>query len=451
MRRRLIALGVVLGVLLVVYIVATVSPSATRAPTGQMTAVTSVVRACGPSARLSLVAAPASGDTAGAATLSAVGGNKTTTLTAPRSASLISAPSGTTATEVSASGAMAEGLDAEQASTSGVGEVRCTDPGSDLWFVGTGQAAGASSIRLYLINTDALAATVNVLITTDSGAVSTEAFSGITVPPHQTVTESLTAAVDGSQVVALNVISTAGRVAAAVLEGSPGSGTWLPEAAAPSTSVIIPGLSAASSEARLFIAVPGQTNASVSVTALSPQGRLKPFGSTLVSASASAASEFALSSLGAGTDAIELTSDVPITAAVLVPGIGIGTVTSAVAPVSQQSVVAGNPVRGGYSTRVLVSAPGASARVAVSTIPATSPATDVTVRSGRTVSIPVAVPSGARGTFAVVVTPLAGSGPVYAARVITSGGAVDSIIPLVSALTSVTLPAVSNSYTAVMP
>lgn len=453
MRRRLTALAVVLGGLVVVYIIAVVPSSAAKAPAGQMAAVTSVVRACGPSARLSVAAAPASGAAAGAATVTAVGGSgaKTTTLTAPRSTSLVSAPSATAATEVSASGAMAEGLDADQASAAGLAEVRCADPGSDLWFVGTGQAAGASSVRLYLINTDSLAATVNVTITTDAGEVNTDAYSGITVPPHQTITESLTAAVTGSQVIALNVVSVAGRVGAAVFEGLPSSGLWLPGTAAPSTHVIIPGLAAASSAARLFIAVPGQTNASIRVTALSPQGPFQPFGSTPVSGSASAASEFSLSSLGAGADAIELTSSVPIVASVQVPGTGLGAVASAVAPVSQQSVVAGNPARGGYSTSVLLTAPGGSARVAVSTIPATSQATDVTVRSDRTLSVPVAVPSGAGGSFAVVVTPLAGSGPVYAARVVTSGGAVASIIPLVSALTSVALPAVSNSYTAVIP
>jgi len=450
-RRRLVALAAVLAALIVVYVIASVPPSAITTPTGQVTAVSSVVRACAPSGKLAVTAVPASGDETGSATLSAVAGRGTeTTLTTPLATSLVSAPSASAATEVSASGAMAEGLAAEQANAAGIGEVRCTDPGSDLWFVGTGQAAGASAIKLYLVNTDALAATVNITIMTDSGMVDDAAVSGITVPPDQSVTESLAPAVTGSEVVALNVVAVAGRVAAAVYEGPAGSGTWLPEASAPSTSVIIPGLSAASSAARLFVAVPGETNATVRVTALTPQGRFQPFGSTAISASASAASEFSLSSLGTSASAIELTSDVPITAAVLVSGTGLGAVTSAVAPVSEQGVVAGNPTAGGYATSVLVSAPDATARVAISTIPATS-STDVTVPSGRTMSISVAAPKGTKGSFAVVVTPLAGSGPVYAARVVTSGSTVDSIIPLASALTSVTLPAVRNSYTAVLP
>jgi hypothetical protein len=51
-------------------------------------------------------------------------------------------------------------------------------------------------------------------------------------------------------------------------------------------------------------------------------------------------------------------------------------------------------------------------------------------------------------TFAVIVTPLAGSGPLYAGRVITGagrGGALQSILPVPSALTTVPLPAVRGA------
>jgi hypothetical protein len=51
----------------------------------------------------------------------------------------------------------------------------------------------------------------------------------------------------------------------------------------------------------------------------------------------------------------------------------------------------------------------------------------------------------------VIVTPLPGSGPVYAARVITTsgpGGAVESILPVPSALTIVPLPPVQGALIA---
>jgi hypothetical protein len=51
-----------------------------------------------------------------------------------------------------------------------------------------------------------------------------------------------------------------------------------------------------------------------------------------------------------------------------------------------------------------------------------------------------------------VITPLAGSGPLYAARVETQGqGTVISIIPAISALTTISLPPVRDSYDAVSP
>jgi hypothetical protein len=51
-----------------------------------------------------------------------------------------------------------------------------------------------------------------------------------------------------------------------------------------------------------------------------------------------------------------------------------------------------------------------------------------------------------------VITPLAGSGPVYAARVETQGqNTVVSIISAVSALNTISLPPVRDSYDAISP
>jgi hypothetical protein len=51
-----------------------------------------------------------------------------------------------------------------------------------------------------------------------------------------------------------------------------------------------------------------------------------------------------------------------------------------------------------------------------------------------------------------VITPLAGSGPLYAARIETKdGGTVVSIIPAVSALTTISLPPVRDTYGAISP
>jgi hypothetical protein len=78
----------------------------------------------------------------------------------------------------------------------------------------------------------------------------------------------------------------------------------------------------------------------------------------------------------------------------------------------------------------------------------------VSVRAGHTLVAPVKAPQGAKhgSAFAVIITPLAGSGPLYAARVETQGqNTIVSIIPAVSALTTISLPPVRDSYDAISP
>ncbi|HJZ01559.1 MAG TPA: hypothetical protein VJ305_12610, partial [Streptosporangiaceae bacterium] len=78
----------------------------------------------------------------------------------------------------------------------------------------------------------------------------------------------------------------------------------------------------------------------------------------------------------------------------------------------------------------------------------------VTVQSGHTLTVPATLPKGAKhgSAFAIVITPLAGSGPLYAARVATQGqNTVVSIVPAISALTTIILPPVRDSYDAISP
>ena len=63
-------------------------------------------------------------------------------------------------------------------------------------------------------------------------------------------------------------------------------------------------------------------------------------------------------------------------------------------------------------------------------------------------------PKGAKhgSPFALVIEPQRGSGPLYAARVETQGrSSVVSIIPAASALTTISLPPVRDSYDAISP
>jgi hypothetical protein len=391
--------------------------------------------------------------------------------------SLLTVPAGTSTSKkgasvaegwsVSATGTMARAMEAEVAQSSGLASVRCGEPGSDIWFVGPGQQNGAAQIQLDLMNIDSLAASVDVSVITDAGQAQAGNDTGITVPPHQTVTESLSQLASGSAVVAIEVHTSVGRVAADVSEGSShGTASWLPNATAPSTQLVIPGVPPSGSAAGLFIAVPGTSSAKVSVLAITPQGQYRPFGSQSVDLPGESATYVALTPLGGTAAALEITSNVPVVAGVLVPGSGSGAFTAATAPISEQAVVAGNTSGSGLAASVVLSAPAGAARVRLTEIAEASPggrdpggasATGsqvVSVRAGHSVVAPATAPRGTRhgSAFAVVITPLAGSGPLYAARVETQGqNTIVSIIPAASALTTISLPPVRESYDAISP
>jgi hypothetical protein len=211
-----------------------------------------------------------------------------------------------------------------------------------------------------------------------------------------------------------------------------------------------------SSHAELFLTVPGTTDAKVNVLAITPQGQYRPYGAQPVDLPGQSASSMALTPLGGTAAAIEITANVPVTATVLVPGSGVGAVTTATGPVSEQAVVAGNISGSGFTPSVVLSAPAGAARVRLTEISASagSPASQlVSVHAGRTLMVSVTAPPGAKrgAAFAVVITPLAGSGPLYAARVETQNQSIVSIIPAASALTTISLPPVRDSYDAIAP
>jgi hypothetical protein len=359
---------------------------------------------------------------------------------------------------VTASGTLAQAMEAEEATGAGLASVRCGAPGSDLWFVGPGQQGGAAQIQLDLMNVDALPASADVSLITDAGLVQGGADTGITVPPHQTVTEALSSLAGDASVVAIEVRTSIGRVAADVSESSSHGGTasWLPSTAVPSTQLVIPGVPPSGSTAGLYLVVPGSTSARVSVVAVTAQGQHQPFGTQTIDLPGDSASYVPLTPLG-GTAALELTANVPVTAGVLVPGSGLGAFTAATAPISEQAVVAGSTTSSGFGATVVLSAPAGQARARLTEMAVTPGATSsqvVTVQAGRTLTVPATLPRGAKpgSAFAIVITPLAGSGPLYAARVETRGqSTVVSIIPAISALTTITLPPVRDSYDAISP
>jgi hypothetical protein len=507
---RIATFGAVLAALAVLYLAAwktlpgTSSTAATAGATsmaGKTAVVTSATRTCPPpgpgagQARIAVIAVPgqaaapagaaqlsaipftpsatpaaspsgkaagkAAGNPSGGAGGSAHGTAATATVSTPGQLTIQAAPSATQygGTAISATGAMAQGFEAEETTASGVGTVSCAHAGADMWFVGAGTAAGAPVTRLYLMNPGTAAASVEVTMLTDAG-VQQGLQAAITVGAGQYIWENIAQYTAGSVVLALHVQTSSGQIAAAVWQGQSGSsgGTWLPQAAAPATRVVIPGLTTASSAARLFVVVPGAADAKVKVEALTARGPFPPFGSSPEDAPAAASSSFALTSMGASAAALELTSNVPITAGIAVPGNGGGSFSAAAAPVTGQGVIAGNPTGGQSTAGLVLSAPGSAVTATITAVPEAggqAPAPQVVrVPAGGTVAVAVQPPAG-KQPFAIVVTPRGRSGPLYAARVVTSGGGLSgpvmSILPVPSTPTEITLPPTRDSYSAIMP
>jgi len=426
-------------------------------------------RAAGPQRRLSepgtlsltgVPAAPAASQGSGAP--SSPGASK--------SAVAVARPGGVM---VQAAGSMARGLEAEQ-TAGGIATARCGSPGTDFWFAVPGQQS-AGTIELDLMNVDGQASTADVDIYTDTGPLHTGADTGITVPAHGLVTQSLGGLVHGSRAIALHVRTSAGRVVAALRESSQRSspGEWLPPAQSPSRRVVIPGMPGSRGARVLYLADPGGNDAQVKLSVVSPGGTYRPTGGGAIDVPAGSANRIQLPSLSGVAGALVMTSSVPVTAAVTVPGgpAGAPGVMTAPVPALQEQGVLADVGQRAHTTTLVLSAPGPAARVrlamgvsgltsgvrpAASTTGGASPGATrvVSVRARRSATIKITAPRGSHwgAGFAVVLTPLSGSGPVYAGRVLASrGGTVLGIMPVASALAWAPLPPVRDSLITATP
>ena len=359
---------------------------------------------------------------------------------------------------IQAAGRDAQGLDAEQLDPAGLPATGCQAPGSDFWFAGP--SAPTMNVLLYLVNVDSQPADASVSVQTDSGPSLGTPDSGIVVPPHAMVVQNLSHMLHAARAFTLNVTTSAGRVVAAVRESTgPGrQGIWLPVGEA-ATSQVLAGLPSGAGSRELYIAVPGATAAQVKVTVMTPRGSYQPTGGSDISLLGHLTTGISLPSLAGIPGAVRVSSNVPVVAVLEAaggpPG-APGAFAGPSGPLVQQGVLAASPVGHAGQSDLVLSAPGKAASVrVVQALPGTSLAglTGQVVRipAGSSTQVRIALPKRARGTLvALVVTPLPGSGPVYAARVALAGGSVQTIEPVPSAPTSVLLPPVRQSLVAVL-
>jgi Family of unknown function (DUF5719) len=375
----------------------------------------------------------------------------------PGSSAGVTTQAGRGGVMVSATGAMAQGLEVEQTGPGGLVTAQCGSPGTSFWFAGPGQDS-AADIELYLTNTGSQPADAEVSFLTDvtrGAPLLGNSDNGITIPPHAMVFQSLGKLLHSSKYIALNVSTSIGQVVASVRESSSASddGAWLPATATPASTLIIPGMPASNGPRQLYIAVPGSAAAQVKVTAVTAKGSYQPTGGTGLDLLGDSINEIPISSLGGVAGALKISSTVPVAATMLLPGGPAGTpgvLAAAAGPVQEQGVIADNPAKGSGTAQLIISAPDGAATVRIAELTGSLTSSSqagrtVRIKAHSSVVVPVAPPSGSKSPFALVVTPLAGSGPVYAARLVTTGGVVRSILPVPSSPTSVLMAPVVNS------
>lgn len=361
---------------------------------------------------------------------------------------------------ISASGADAQGFDVEQLGPAGQPTARCQAPGSDFWFVGP--ETTKLHTELYLINADGATADANVKVQTDSGPLLEAADSGILVPPHAMVVQNLDKLFRSARAAALHITTSVGRVVAAVRQtDSPGKpGVWLPPAPQPATTQVLTGLPRTTGARELYITVPGAAAAQVKITAVTPRGSYQPTGGSGISMLGHLTTGISLPSLSGQPGSVRISANVPVTAVLEAsggPADAGGAFISGSSAIAEQGVVAASPAGAAGATEIVLSAPRKAASVRISAAAPGAPLTghlgqlvQIKAKSATIVRLKLPKHSPNASLMSVVVTPQRGSGPVYAARVATSGGAVRSVIPVGSAPTRIGLPDLRQSLLRVL-
>ena len=139
----------------------------------------------------------------------------------------------------------------------GLSGLHCSNVGSEQWIVGGGSKSGQFTL-LYLSNVETQRASVNVDFFGPQGPVDAPSARGIVVPGRTTRVVAVDRLVPGFPQLAMHVVVTAGRLGMAVStserRGRIALGSdFIPAAAAPAQSVVIPAIPAINGTASLVV------------------------------------------------------------------------------------------------------------------------------------------------------------------------------------------------------
>lgn len=369
---------------------------------------------------------------------------------------------------VRASGALAPGLAAIQTTRTSAGALRglasvtCATASTTSWFVGSGAAVGRRG-AVYLTNPSSTPAVVDVTLWGPKGQLTSPASTGIALGPGARKVLALDALAPGTADFGIRVHARSGRVAAALRDtevaGLDTKGAdWVPVAAEPARHVVVPGVTGGDGSRVLHVLVPGSSDAIVKLQLVTPDGSFAPEGKDVLEIPAGTVVSVDLTKvLGGDAAAVRLDADVPVTASLIARRQGKGSPlgefswTAATPAVGEVAVLAdGSTLHGQYSD-LMLSAPGAAARVRLSPrgyYGKALPARTITVPEGSTVRVPLSSVT-TEAAYALLLEPQQGSGPVYAARSVSQIGSRGPLItaqPLGPVTRTVPVPGVRVDY-----
>ncbi|MEU9865632.1 DUF5719 family protein [Streptomyces sp. NPDC047971] len=336
-----------------------------------------------------------------------------------------------------ATGALAPGWTVQQTTvvpaggSRGLLGVACSAPDTDFWFPAASTAKERQDY-VHLTNPDDTAAVADIELYGPEGALKSQLTEGIPVPAHSSVPVLLsTLTGEGAKAdVTVHVTTRSGRVGAVIGSADDKLGSdWLPASADPAGTAVLPGIPSDATSVRLVAYAPGDDDADLKVQFVGENGTIVP---------ASAQSLHVKSGMTAAVDLPDLTrgeagsllltpsdpkKSTPIVAALrVVRGKGDKQEVAfipATAAITARATVADNRAAGSTLT---LTAPGATAQVKVTASAGTQGGTTVsrtvTVKAGTTTKVTGVVPAGLKGSYALTVEPVAGGGPVHAARVL---------------------------------
>ena len=235
-----------------------------------------------------------------------------------RTGAVVVAGEGVMATAGSAAtlGTASAGVDA------GLMAAPCLAPGTGLWFSGVA-ATEDDRTELILTNADDAQAQVDLRFYGRSGRVVVPGSPGLVVEARSTRSVSLTGLVRTDGPLGVMVQSSQGRVSAVAKRTrsdgrTPIGADWQVPAGAPAHTVVIPGVPEGMGSRQLVVTNPTEQRASVQVQVLGLQGPYAPSGAEVIELAPESTGTLDLvTGLAGESGAVKLTSDQPVTAAVI--------------------------------------------------------------------------------------------------------------------------------------